>query len=92
MQLVTFNVVNLYTNFEYMIYLNYLKWHEKHPEILKRRLNNEFVLEYEGFILQSDNAKMDNEFYNQIKGTEMEVIFASNYATFSMGNFWYQNS
>ena len=29
---ITFNIVNLYTNIEDMIYLNY--WLEKHPEIL----------------------------------------------------------
>ena len=29
---------------------------------------------------------MNHEFYNQIKGTEMETIFASNYVTLSMEN------
>ena len=62
-----------------MISLNYSL--KKHPEILKRRFNNEFILEYAELILQNNNAKINNEFYNQIKGTEMETIFALDYAT-----------
>ena len=39
------------------------------------------------FILQNNNMKFDNEFYNQIKGTAMGTIFAPTYATLSMGYF-----
>ena len=51
------------------------------------RFNKEFVLECAKFILQNNNIKFYNEFYNQIKGTAMTTIFAPTYATLSMGYF-----
>ena len=51
------------------------------------RFNKEFVLECAKFILQNNNMKFNNEFYNQIKGTAMGTIFAPTYATLSMGYF-----
>ena len=39
------------------------------------------------FILQNNNMKFNNEFYNKIKGTTVRVIFAPTYVTFSMGYF-----
>ena len=43
------------------------------------------------FILQNNNMKFNNEFYNKIKGTTMRVIFAPTYVTFSMGYFKIKN-
>ena len=84
----TFDVVNLYTNIPHTFGLEALYyWLENHPETLHARFNKEFVLECEKFILQNNNMKFNNEYYNQIKGTIMGTIFAPTYATLSMGYF-----
>ena len=66
-------------------------WLENHPESLQARFNKEFVLEKfkicAKFILQNNNLKFDNKFYNQIKGTAMGTIFAPTYSISSMGYF-----
>ena len=86
--LVTFDVVNLYTNIPHTFGLEALDyWLENHPESLHARFNKEFVLECVKFILQNKNIKFNNEFYNQIKGAAMGIIFAPTYATLSMGYF-----
>ena len=46
-----------------------------------------FVLECAKRILQNNNVKFNNEFYNQFKGTAMGTIFAPTYATLLMGYF-----
>ena len=38
-------------------------------------------------ILQNNDLKFNNEYYNQIKGTAMGTIFAPTYATLSMRYF-----
>ena len=45
------------------------------------KIKKECVLECAKFILQKDNMKSNNEFYNQIKGTAKGIIFAPTYAT-----------
>ena len=86
--LVTFDVVNLYTNIPHTFGLEALDyWLENHPESLHARFNKEFVLECAKFILQNNNMKFNNEFYNQIKGTAMGTIFAPTYAALSMEYF-----
>ena len=86
--LVTFDVVNLYTNIPHTFGLEALDyWLENHPESLHARLNKEFVLECAKFILQNNNMKFNDEFYNQIKGTGMGTIVAPTYATLLMGYF-----
>ena len=86
--LVTFDVVNLYTKLPHTFGLEALDyWLENHPESLHARFNKEFVLECAKFILQNNNMKFNNEYYNQIKGTAMDTIFAQTYATLSMGYF-----
>ena len=67
----TFDVVNLYTNIPHTFGLEALDyWLENHPESLHARFNKEFVLECAKFILQNNNMKFNNEFYNQIKVTD----------------------
>ena len=84
----TFDVVNLFTNIPDTFGLQALDyWLEKHPESSHARLIKEFVLECAKFILQNNNMKFNDEFYNQIKGTAMGTIFAPTYATLSMGCF-----
>ena len=63
--LVGFDVVNLYTNIPHAFGLEALNyWLENYPECLHARFNKEFVLECAKFILQNDNIKFNNEFYN----------------------------
>ena len=82
------DVVNLYTNIPHTFGLEALDyWLENHPESLHARFNKEFVLECAKFILQNNNMKFNNEFYNQIKGTAMGTIFAPTYSTLSMRYF-----
>ena len=87
--LVKFDVVNLCTNIPHTFELKVLNyWLENHPESLHARLfNKEFVLECAKFILQNNNLKFNNEFYNQINGAVMGEIFAPTCATLSMGKF-----
>ena len=84
----TFDVVNLYTNIPHTFGLEALDyWLENHPESLHARFNKEFVLECAKFILQNNNMKFNNEFYNQIKGTAIDTIFAPIYTTLPIGYF-----
>ena len=86
--LVTFDVLNLYTNTPHTFGLEALNyWLENHPESLHARFNKEFVLECAKFILQSNNMKFNNEYYNQIIGTAIGTIFAPTYANLLMGYF-----
>ena len=86
--LVTFDVVSLYTNIPHNVGLEALDyWLENYPESLHARFNIEFILECAKLILQNNNIKCNNEFYNQIEGTAMGTIFAPNFATLSMGYF-----
>ena len=85
--LVTFDVVNLCTNIPQTFELGALDyWLENYSESLHARFNKKFVSECAKFILQNNDMKFNNEFYNQIKGTGMGTIFAPTYATLSM---WY---
>ena len=60
--LVTFDVVNLYTNMPHTFGLEALDyWLENHPESLHARFNKEFVLECAKFILQNNNMKFNND-------------------------------
>ena len=79
--LVTFHVVNLYTNIPHTFWpvaLDY--WLENHPESLRARFNKEFILECAKLTLQNNNMKLNDEFYNQ--GTAMGTIFAPTYAIY----------
>ena len=57
---VTFDVVNLYTNIPHTFGLEALDyWLEKHTESLHARFNKEFVLECAKFVLQNNNMKFN---------------------------------
>ena len=86
--LLMFDAINLYTKIPHtfgLVALDY--WLENHPKRLYARFIKGFVLECAKFILQNNNMKFNNEFYNQIKGTAMGTIFAPSYATLSTGYF-----
>ena len=81
--LVTFDVVSLYTNIPNTFGLESLDyWLENHLESLHARFNKEFVLKCAKFILQNNNPKFNNEFYNQIKGTAMGTYIKENWNRF----------
>ena len=80
--------MNFYTNIPHPLQLEDLHyWLDNHPESLHVRFNKNFVLECAKFILENNNMKFNNAFYNQIKGTAMGKIFVPTYATLSMGYF-----
>ena len=84
----TLDVVNLCTNIPHTFGLEALDyWLKNHPKSLYARFNKEFLLECAELILQNNNMKFNNEFYNQIKGTAMNTIFAPIQATLLMGYF-----
>ena len=66
--LVTFDVVNLYTNIPHTFGPEAMEsWLENYSESLHTKFNKEFVLECAKFVLWNNNMKFNNEFYNQIK-------------------------
>ena len=81
--LVRFHVVNLYTNTPHTFGLEALGYW--FGESLHTRFIKEFCLEYAKFILQNNNTKFNNEFYNQIKGTAINTIYTPTCATLSTG-------
>ena len=83
----TFDVIGLYSNIPHCYGLEAIEyWINKYPQLLDR-FSKEFVLESTKFILENNNFKFDNIFYNQIKGTAMGTIFAPVYANLTMGYF-----
>ena len=84
----TFDVVNLNNNISHTFGLEALDyWLENHPESLHAIFNEEFVLECTKLILQKNNMKFNNEFYNQISNTAMSTLLAPTYVTLSMEYF-----
>ena len=83
----TFDVIGLYSNIPHCYGLEAIEyWINKYPQLLDR-FSKEFVLESTKFILENNNFKFDNIFYNQIKGTAMGTIFAPVYANLTVGYF-----
>ena len=86
--LVTFDVVNLNNNISHTFGLEALDyWLENHTESLHAIFNKEFILECTKLILQKNNMKFNNEFYNQISNTAMSTLLAPTYVTLSMEYF-----
>ena len=86
--LTTFDVVGLYSNIPHEYGLEAIEfWLNIFPESLHPRFPKEFILESVKFILENNNLKFDNEYFNQIKGTAMGTIFAPTYANLTMGYF-----
>ena len=70
--LTTFDVVRLYSSIPHEYGLEAIEyWLDKFPESLSPRFSKEFVLESIKFILENNNLNLDNEYFNQIKGTAM---------------------
>ena len=48
-------------------------------------ISKRFVLESIKIILENNNCRFNDEFYRQISGTAMGTMFATTYATLTMG-------
>ena len=69
--LTTFDVVGLYSIIPHEYGLEAIEyWLNKFPQYLLPRFPKEFVLESVKFILENNNLNFDNEYFNQINGTE----------------------
>ena len=85
--LTTFDIVGLYSNIPHEYGLEAIEyWLDKFPE-LHPRFPKEFVLESVKFILENNNLNFNNEYFNQIKGTAMDTMFAPAYANLTMRFF-----
>ena len=86
--LVTFDLMNLCINIRHTLGMETLHyWLENHLENLHARFNNELVLGCAKLILENNNMKFNNGFYNKIKGTATGTIVTPTCATLSMGYF-----
>lgn len=84
--LVSFDVVNLYTNIPHELGLTALKhWIDNFSDSLERPFSTEFILEAASIVLKENTFHFDNKFYKQIQGTAMGTKMAPTYATLVMG-------
>ena len=86
--LTTFDVVGLYSNIPHEYGLEAIEyWLDKFSESLHPKFSKEFVLESVKLILENNNLNFNNEYFNQIKGTAMDTMFAPAYANLTMRFF-----
>ena len=86
--LVTFDVKSLYTSIPHDYGLEAIRfWIEKYPDSLHSRFSKGFALESTKIILENNNCTFNDEFYRQISGTALGIIFAPTYTTLTMGYF-----
>ena len=80
--LVSFDVVNFYTNISHELGLRAVNfWLSKHPELIHKRFTKEFILESIKIILENNNFLFNDLMHNQIRGTAMGTKFLPTYAT-----------
>ena len=81
-------ILGLYSNIPHKYGLEAIEyWLDKFSESLHPTFPKEFVLESVKFILENNNLNFNNEYFNQIKGTAMDSMFAPTYANLTMGFF-----
>ena len=94
-ELVTFDVVSLYTNIPHELGIIAIKfWMNLYGDTLLPRFSKKFITESLQLILQNNVFYFDNCFYRQIKGTAMGTKMAPTYATVVLGfleHHLYQN-
>ena len=79
-EIVTFDVISLYTSIPHKFGLEAINYFlTKYQEDLHAIFKKEFVLESANFILKNNTLTFDSEFYLQMKGTAMGTIFAPTY-------------
>lgn len=85
-EIVTFDVVSLYTSIPHDFGLQALDYFlTTYEKDLHPRFKKQFVLESANFVLKNNTMNFDSKFYLQIKGTAMGTIFAPTYANLTMG-------
>ena len=85
--LVTFDVKSLYTRILHNYGIEAINfWIGKHTQTLHRRFLREFVFGSIKTMLENNNCAF-NKFCKEIIGAAMGTIFASTYATLTMGYF-----
>ena len=62
-------------------------WLDTFHKCLHPRLSKEFVLESVKFILENNNLKFDNDYFNQIKGTSNGYHLCPTYVNLEKGIF-----
>ena len=85
-ELVTFDVVSLYTNIPHYLGIQAIKyWLEKEGNIIQNRFSHNFITESLKIILERNVFYFDGKFYRQKKGTAMGTKMAPTYATLVLG-------
>ena len=80
--LVSFDVVNLYTNITHELGIEAINsWLSKYPDLIHKRFSKEFILESIKTILENNNFFFNETMYTQVRGTAMGTKFAPTYAT-----------
>lgn len=85
-ELVTFDVVSLYTNIPHELGLTAVKfWLEKERHLIESRFTDDFILSAIKIILENNTFYFDSNYYIQKKGTAMGTKMAPTYATLVLG-------
>lgn len=80
--LVSFDVVNLYSNIPHDLGIEAISfWLNKYPKELPNRISKEFVLDGIRLILENNSFCFNDSYFLQTKGTAMGTKFAPIYAT-----------
>ena len=81
-KLVSFDVVNLYTNISHELGIEAINsWLSKYPELIHDRFTKEFILESTKLILENNNFYFNETMYTQVRGTAIGTKFAPTYST-----------
>ena len=79
--LVSFDVVNFYTNITHELGIEAIKsWLSKYPDLIHKRFSKQFVLESIKMILENNNF-FNETMYTQVRGTAMRTKFAPTFVT-----------
>ena len=79
--LVSFDVVNFYTNITHELGIEAIKsWLSKSPDLIHKRFSKQFVLESIKMILENNNF-FNETMYTQVRGTAMRTKFAPTFVT-----------
>ena len=85
-ELITFDIVSLYTNIPHELGLTAIQfWLEKKRHLLERNISDEFILSSLKLILERNVFYFDGIYYKQKKGTAMGTKVAPTYATLVLG-------
>ena len=86
-ELVTFDVVSLYSNIPHELGISAIKfWIEKKRHLIESRFTDEFILSAIKIILENNTFYFDGSYYRQQKGTAMGTKMAPTYATLVLGH------